>query len=660
MFRVACLLAASASLLLASQSIAAADPSLIADAKAFGAREEVQAMDVSPSGRRLLVVMSGPGLSNSLKVIDLETKQGKLILSADGKPESIHWCQFASDIQLVCEYGGLADLNGDIIGFSRLVTLTADGKNLKPLGQRSRRTDAGIRQFDGEILDWLPDDQGSVLMARNYVPEANTLGTNISDKRSGVGVDRMELASLKASRVESPREDVGSYMTDGRGNVRLIDFRQTDHAGRLTGILNFRFRTAGSREWKPLGEYNVRDGSGIYPLAIDGGSDSLYLLRKTDGRDALYRMKLDGSATTTLVAANSKVDISSVVRLGRGQRVIGYTFVDDRRRTFYFDPEFKKLAATLGKALPKQPVITFEGASADGSRLLVFARGDAHPGSFYYLDKATLRMDELALVRPELEGRNLAAVRSINIPAADGVQIPAYLTLPTAGGTNLPAIVLPHGGPSARDEWGFDWLAQFFAARGYAVVQPNFRGSAGYGDNWLGENAFQNWRTAVGDVSTAAKYLVSQGIADPNRLAIVGWSYGGYAALQSAATEPSLYKAVAAIAPVTDLALLKQDSRNFTSAGLVAKEIGSGPHVVEGSPLRRASSIRAPVLLVHGSKDANVRVWHSQKMHDALRGAGTQSELLLFDGLDHQLDDAAARTQMLTRIGELLQRTIGR
>ncbi len=115
-----------------------------------------------------------------------------------------------------------------------------------------------------------------------------------------------------------------------------------------------------------------------------------------------------------------------------------------------------------------------------------------------------------------------------------------------------------------------------------------------------------------------------------------------------------------AVAPVTDLALLKQDYRNFTIANLVTKEIGSGPHVAQGSPLRHAAAINTPVLLVHGTKDANVRVWHSQKMHDALRGAGKQSELLTFNGLDHQLEDAGARTQMLTRIGELLQRTIGR
>jgi dipeptidyl aminopeptidase/acylaminoacyl peptidase len=218
---------------------------------------------------------------------------------------------------------------------------------------------------------------------------------------------------------------------------------------------------------------------------------------------------------------------------------------------------------------------------------------------------------------------------------------------------------MPHGGPGSRDEWRFDWLAQFLAARGYAVLQPEYRGSAGYGDAWLNKNGFRNWRTAIGDINASARWAAAQGIANPSKVAILGWSYGGYAALQSAVLEPSLYKAIVAIAPVTDLGLLKQEFNFYTNADLVRNEVGSGATVEEGSPLRHASSIKAPVLLIHGTMDANVRYEQSQKMDDALRGAGKQSELLTFKGLDHQLDDSDARTQMLTKIGELLDRTIG-
>ena len=358
--------------------------------------------------------------------------------------------------------------------------------------------------------------------------------------------------------------------------------------------------------------------------------------------------------------ANPAVDISSVVRFGRGQKVIGYRFTDDRRRTVYFDPEYSKLATVLGKAVGDQPVVTFEEASADGNKLLVFAHADKRPGGYYLFDKTSKEFVLVGLVRPHLENTTLASVKPIMVPAPDGTRIPAYLTLPPKGeGKNLPAVVLPHGGPSARDEWTFDWLAQFLAARGYAVIQPNFRGSAGYGDAWMGENAFRNWRQAIADVSASARYLVNEGIADADRLAIVGWSYGGYAALQSAAVDPALYKAAVAIAPVTDLSLLKKEAEGFTNARLVNEMIGSGAHLREGSPLRNAAAIKVPVLLVHGDMDANVGIAHSDRMHSALTQAGGKSELMRFASLDHQLDDSEARVRMLTRMGEFLDAAIG-
>ncbi len=306
------------------------------------------------------------------------------------------------------------------------------------------------------------------------------------------------------------------------------------------------------------------------------------------------------------------------------------------------------------------PLIDFIDSSHDGRKLLIHAGSDHDPGRYFLFDRDKKALTPAMVDRPELEGRTLASVKAVTIASPDGVSIPAYLTLPPGkAAKGLPAVVLPHGGPSSRDTWGFDWLAQFLAARGYAVLQPEYRGSAGFGDTWLNENGFRNWRTSIGDISTSAKWLASQGIADPSRIAILGWSYGGYAALQSAVTEPTLYKAVVAIAPVTDLALLKDDETYFVDKKLVEQEVGDGPHIVEGSPLRHAGDIRVPVLLVHGDLDGNVNIAHSVKMDAALKAAGRTSELLTFKGLDHQLNDSDARMQMLNRIGLLLEQTIG-
>ena len=661
MFRIVALLATAAGLVLSNEARAAERP-LAEDARAFGARERVRSVEISPSGDKLLYVAAGPGRTSILQYVEIASKTTRTIIGSDGNPETIYWCAFGSDTDLVCKYGGYVPMEGDIIGFSRLVSIPANGGKPKELGQRESYYNPVLRQYDGDILDWLPDSPGSVLMARTYAGERFRPGSNIRDTREGLGVDRIDLATLKATLVESARRDASSYMTDGRGNVRILESSiSTGEAGDLTGVWRYKYRRRGSKEWLPLTEFNVRDDSGSNPIAIEAESDSAFVLRKLDGRDALYRVKLDGSGAASLVAANKHVDIDGVVRVGRGQRVIGYTFATEGREIVYFDPEFEKLAATLSKALPGQPAINFEGASSDGSKLLVIASSDTNPGTFYLLDKRSKRLDEVAPVRPELAGRELAQVRPVSIPAPGGTRIPGYLTLPpNAAGTKLPAVVLPHGGPSSRDEWGFDWLAQFLAARGYAVIQPNYRGSAGYGDQWEGANGFRDWRTAIADISASARYLVNEGIADPQRLAIMGWSYGGYAALQSAAVEPDLYKAAVAIAPVTDLSLLKRQYENFTNRRIVEQFVGSGAHIAEGSPARRAGAIKVPVLMAHGDLDANVGIEHSEKMLSSLKSDGKQAELIRFKGLDHQLDDSEARAQMLTRIGQFLEAAIGR
>ena len=371
-------------------------------------------------------------------------------------------------------------------------------------------------------------------------------------------------------------------------------------------------------------------------------------------------MKLDGSGTETLIASNPQVDIDDVVRVGDGLKVIGYTYADESRHAVYFDPEFKALQASLSKVLPNLPLVDFVDSSADGRKLLIFASSDTDPGRYYLFDRDKKTLNEAMLERPDLQGRTLAEQKAVTIAAGDGVQIPAYLTLPPGKqAKGLPAVILPHGGPSARDEWGFDWLPQFLAARGYAVLQPEYRGSAGYGQTWENVNGFVNWRTSMSDIAASTHWLESQGIADPSRVAIVGWSYGGYASLMEAETDPSLYKAVVAIAPVTDLELLKQDWANFVNAQIIQDFVGTGPHTIQGSPLRHVDEIHAPVLLAHGDLDQNVRVWHSQKMASALKDAGKDVQLLEYKGLDHQLRDSTARTDLLVHIGDLLERTIG-
>ncbi|MBA3576518.1 MAG: S9 family peptidase [Sphingomonas sp.] len=634
---------------------------LAEDAAAFGARDAVSASRLSPDGSSVMYITPGPGPKTFAIISNLQTGKSSVMTSADGQPELLSWCNFAAPSRAVCRVTGLTNQAGQIIGFQRLVAMDTDGTSPKLLGQPQSAYDERLRQYDGVVLDWNGGTDGTVLMQREYVPEAGKVGSAVVRIKDGLGVDRVDTRSVRFSPVEPPRDSASGYMTDGRGNVRVMSVHETSGNGRsLTGRIKYFYRTKNSREWKTLVEHAAQDEQ-VRPLAIDADLNALYVLKKKDKRQALYTIALDEKRAERLVAENPRVDIDDVVRIGDGLKVIGYTFADEQRQAVYFDPEFKALAESLSNALPELPIIYFVDSSANGSKLLIFAGSDDDPGRYYLFDRDSKQLNEAMVDRPQLEGRTLAKVKPVTVRAPDGAQIPAYLTLPPGKeAKGLPAIVLPHGGPSSRDEWGFDWISQFLAARGYAVIQPQYRGSAGYGDEWLNDNGFKNWRTSMSDIAASARWLSSQGIADPDRVAIVGWSYGGYAALLEAETDPSLYKAVVAIAPVTDLQLLKEDHAFYTSARIIEEFIGSGPHVQDGSPLRHASKIQVPVLLVHGDLDANVRFSHSQKMEAALRSAGKEVEFLQYKGLDHQLRDSGARAEFLTRMGQLLERTIGR
>lgn len=637
-----------------------ADSKLVADAKAFGAREAVIHPDLSADGSRVIFVTPGAGRMSIGVIENLDSGQYNPVVSASGSPDILRWCAFASGSRAVCQITGttLKSVANEPIGYSRLVSVNNDGSDAKLLGQTDSFYDASLRQHDAEIVDRLDGTDNKMLVEREYVPEEGKLGTRLVRTKQGLGVDRVDVKTLASQTIEEPRSGSSGYISDGQGHIRVMAVPDVAAmTGHLSGRVSYLYRTPGSADWKPLAAGKFED---FEPLAIDAESNQLYALKKKDGRYALYGIKLDGSLAEKLIASNPHVDIDDVVRFGDGQRVIGYTYSEDMGTVVYFDPEFKALSESLSHVLPDLPLVDFVDSSHDGRKLLIHAGSDRDPGRYYVFDRDKKALTPAMMDRPELDGRQLASVKAVTIPASDGASIPAYLTLPPGKtAKNLPAIVLPHGGPSARDYWGFDWLSQFLAARGYAVLQPEYRGSAGWGDAWLNENGFKNWRTSIGDITASAKWLAAQGIADPDREAILGWSYGGYAALQSAATEPTLYKAVVAIAPVTDLGMLKTDYADFVNASLVEQEIGDGPHIVEGSPLRQAGKIVAPVLLFHGDHDSNVGIAHSEKMAAALKSAGRQSQLFTFPGLDHQLDDSEVRTQMLVRIGQLLEQTIG-
>jgi len=354
-------------------------PSRDAAAALFGVRENVQQMDISPDGRSVVYVTPGSGRTSAVFVADLASGTPQRVLQSSGSPDRVSWCNFVSNTRLICRFVGQVDRAGLLIPFSRLIAVDTDGKNIRPLGQKSSTYDSRLRQFDGAILDWLPGSDGAVLMARDNVPEEGKMDSKIVRRTDGLSVDRIDATTLKSSTVEAASKTADFFITDGRGNVRIKAYQpQRGGTGELAARVDYHYRLPGSREWKPFSSWENRVG--MAPIDIDAGSNSAYALKNLDGRIALYRVKLDGSMETELVYKNDKVDVDDVVRVGRGSRVIGVTYAEDKRSVVYFDPEYRALAAALGTALPNLPTIAFLGSSTDDNKLLLRAGSESDPG----------------------------------------------------------------------------------------------------------------------------------------------------------------------------------------------------------------------------------------------------------------------------------------
>jgi acetyl esterase/lipase len=648
-------------LLCACGSVRAQNTTSLDAAAAFGARESVLDLSLSPDGASVAYLAPTVGQGSQLYTLGLaKGSKPKPALSADGKPYRLQYCGWVSNTRLVCEvYGVLVDPQFGPMALSRMMAVDSDGTNLRVLSTRQNAYSRGYQLGGGKVIDWLPDEDGAVLMTRMYLPDDH-VGTRIGSAAEGLGVDRIDTRTLAVRQVEPPSHDATEYISDGRGTVRIMGIRKTRGEYQDTGATAYLYRLPGSHAWQTLGDFNSVDGSGFNPFAVDHDLNVAYGYKKLDGRFALYSVKLDVSLQTQLVFARPDVDVDQSIHIGRRDRVVGISYATDTRKSVYFAPEIEALAASLSKAL-HHPSLRIADSSVDENKLLVFAGTDADPGVYYIFDRKSHELATFLVARNELEGVKLATVRPVTYPAADGVSIPAYLTLPPGRETakGLPAIVLPHGGPNARDVWGFDWLSQFYASRGYAVLQPNFRGSGGYGDAWFRHNGFKSWPVAIGDVLAGARWLAHEGIADPSKLAVVGWSYGGYAALQAAIVDPTVFKAVVAVAPVTDLEVFKEEHRHWSDFELVSEFVGNGRHMHEGSPSEHADKIRAPVLLFHGSSDRNVSIDQSKRMAERLATAGGKCELITWEDLDHYLDDSKAREQMLRKSDEFIRRAFG-
>lgn len=331
-------------------------------------------------------------------------------------------------------------------------------------------------------------------------------------------------------------------------------------------------------------------------------------------------------------------------------RMIGGVHTDDTERYVFFDPRVRTLWNSIVAALPEDQV-EFVSASDGFGKFIVRINGPRHGYCYVLIDVRTLQTDRIGEVYKGLDAP--LEVKRITYKAADGIEIPAYLTLPAGKpAKNLPLVVFPHGGPADRDTMEFDWWAQAMAVQGYLVLQPNFRGSttdtdhleAGYG---------QFGRKMQTDLSDGVRYLVKEGMVDPARVCIVGASYGGYAALAGVTLDPGVYRCAVSFAGISDLKRMLKDVSPYAKSELRYWERFIGAHgmsdsvLEQFSPIKHIDAITVPVMLIHGTDDTVVNFDQSTTMYDAMRHAKKPVEMVELKKEDHWLTHGETRLKML-------------
>jgi dipeptidyl aminopeptidase/acylaminoacyl peptidase len=633
----------------AASNAATPDPLAVA----FGTMPGLWDVRISPDGTKVSFLQMHPEDLSVLRILDLTTGEANLALASTRDGFNLHWCSWANDERLLCSFTGISRAVGLMFFVTRLVAVNADGSEMKVLLQH--RVEGNYSQFLDGVVDWLVDDPRRVLVEMpNFMPGSIDVYRKAHASSRGFSVRSVDIYSGETGSPVETQSGIGSWMSDGRGSARL-------YLNVNSSYIRWKYRRSGKRKWRKLHKAKVSDlDDDYYPVGFGADPDQLLVVKPHEGRLALWSEDLKGKRDDEVVFSHPEVDVGDTLVLGKFKRIAAIEYSTDRPYWHFFDKAVEKIAGMLTAYYPGK-IVTVADESWDRRYYIVHVASDRDPGVFYRFDVEKKKLLKISSQYPLLESRSLSPMKPIRYPARDGTEIPGYLTLPTAGAEGaLPAVILPHGGPESRDYWEFHWIVQFLAAKGYVVLQSTYRGSGGYGSEWAGDGGFRAWRTAINDLTDGAQYLVEQGVVDPARICVIGWSYGGYAALMSGVEEPERYRCLVSIAGVTDPAMLIEDYKYFLNKYAVLKFISRDEEVIKhGSPLKRVSKIRAPVLLFHGDMDVNVRVHHSQKMAAALEGAKKSVEYIEYEDVEHSIHRNGYRVDMLDKIGSFLDAHIG-
>lgn len=629
-------------LLGSSASVAAPAP----PAKAFGELPIAWDAAISPQGDKLAIIANLKGEYNVV-VQDFATgkamggKPWVLALGKEIKPSYVKW---VNNDRFVVRIRKPENYRGTPFSMGYLFTGDVASREGRILVQPRDM----FRQFNDNVVNWLEDDPEHILMAysdKAYDPFPDIKRVNVNTGNDAIVIRGKNL--------------IENWITDRDGNPR-IGYGQSDKGTKRKII-----RNVTTDSWESVDDYpGLTVDTAIFSM-VGGGTQ--IVIGDYQGKDTLglYLYDLTQKKIVKKIYHNENFDATGVVVSKTSDEVIGARYIGEQAETEMLDGYDTVISELRDKH--NELNVHFLDQTADGKTILVTMSGPYFPGglfSFSAGDDAPLMITPLYT---GLADDAMGNVIATSYTARDGQKIPAFITVPpTVRGKleNLPFIVLPHGGPYARDEKRFDYFAQFFATRGYGVLQMNFRGSEGYGKSFA-DAGRNNWIVMQEDVEDGTKWLYDKGYADPTKTCIAGWSYGGYAALMGAAKTSELYQCAVAMAALTDIADAKRDLAKYRGGGVAAKKffgdaLDDGDTRRANSPTQIADQMSIPIFLAHGEDDQAVHFDQYTKMKKAMERAGVDGTYLSFKDEDHYLSKQANREAFFVAVEKFLLKVNGR
>lgn len=619
---------------------AAAAQAQSAPVEAYAALPVIDGVSVSPDGSVLAYIRRSPDGD----AVIAQARTGEVLVTIDVSDRAARFVFWASPDHVV-----ISSTVNDKLPYTAAPALY---EQLDIVNVRTRRVARALRSADKAILtaSFGPATVGTyrgkpVMYLRTITVENNAYTFDIY---------RVDLDDGRGRLHQTGAEDTSGYVVRRDGEV-LARTTYDDE----TGV--WRLLAARGGNWSELvSRRSLLDRPSI--LGFGRSEETVLMSEDREDGPVLVEISLaDGSE----VAEHDNAGAQSIVRDGAG-RMVGISREGLTQSYSLFDPALQANWDRLVQGLAGRQLFLTD-ADDDLSVLVFRAEGAGEPGSTYLFDAERQSVNLIGREYPALAATDVAEVSAVRYTAADGLELMGYLTKPTGReARNLPLIVLPHGGPAARDSAGFDWWSQALASRGYAVFQPQFRGSEGFGMSLL-EAGYGEWgRKMQTDLSDGVKYLAEAGVIDPSRVCIVGASYGGYAALAGMTIDQGVYRCAVSVAGVSDLPEMLADEvraggRARSNSGLrywqrfMGVTSHTDPSLAERSPSRLISRIEGPVLLIHGREDTVVPFAQSRIMDRAMRAAGKDVELVSLEGEDHHMSFPATRLQMLTATVEFLE-----